>query len=404
MKYNFDEIIDRQGTNALNTDGFRGYIFHAGPEKKFKFKDDEFIRMWVADMEFATPDVIRDAIEARLDRKILGYTLCYDQGYYDAFMGWCKNRYGWEFKQEELVFSPGVIPALYQLVEDLVAKDEKILTMTPAYGFFLHTAEYNQIELVQSPLLQDNGHFTIDFDDLEKKAADPKVTMLLLCNPHNPSGRVWTEEELNKIAEIVKKYNLWVISDEIHCDIVRTGLCHIPFGKIMPDYPKLITCMSASKTFNMAGLCFSDIIIRDPEERERFKSRDKMVGDLNPLSIEAHKAAYEKGEEWLTQMKTYLDDNFKYVKDFLDQYLPEAVFQIPEATYLAWVNIKPCLPEENDFPGFFANEAGVLLEGGNDLFVGNADGYIRLNLAMPRSLIETGMTRMRDAILKRKQH
>lgn len=404
MKYNFDEIIDRQGTNALNTDGFRGYIFHAGPEKKFKFKDDEFIRMWVADMEFATPDVIRDAIKARLDRKILGYTLCYDQGYYDAFMGWCKKRYGWEFKQEELVFSPGVIPALYQLVEDLVAKDEKILTMTPAYGYFLHAAEYNQIELVQSPLIQDHGHFTIDFDDLEKKAADPKVTMLVLCNPHNPSGRVWTADELNKIAEIVKKYDLWVISDEIHCDIVRTGLCHIPFGKIMPDYAKLITCMSASKTFNMAGLCFSDIIIRDPEERERFKGRDKMVGDLNPLSIEAHKAAYEKGGEWLTQMKSYLDDNFKYVKDFLDQYLPEAVFEIPEATYLAWVNMKPCLPDENDLPGFFANEAGVLLEGGNGLFVGNADGYVRLNLAMPRSLIETGMTRMRDAILKRKQH
>ncbi len=400
MRYDFDEIIDRRNTNALNTDGFRGYIFHAGPEKVFPFKDEEFVRMWVADMEFATPPVICDAIKERVDRRIFGYTMMYGDDYYKAFSRWCRERYDWSFPKEELCFSPGIIPALYQLVEDLIGEGETFVITTPSYGYFLHAAEYNDVPVVCSELVDTDGYFTIDFEDLEQKCADPKVKMLLWCNPHNPTGRIWTEEELRRVAEIVEKNDLWVISDEIHCDLVRSGLRHIPLGKVMPDYPKLITCMSASKSFNMAGLMFSDIIIRDRTERNRFIHRDKIAGMLNPLSIAAHQAAYEKGGEWLEQMKEYLDENFRYVEGFLKERLPEAVFRIPEATYLAWVDLSKCLPEMEDLPGFFANEAGVLLEGGNSLFVGNAEGFVRLNLAMPRSIIQTGMERMADAIEK----
>ncbi|MBQ9661905.1 MAG: PatB family C-S lyase [Oscillospiraceae bacterium] len=401
MTYHFDEIIERRGTNALNTDGFRGYIFHAGPEKVFPFKDEEFVRMWVADMEFATPPEICEAMKDRIDRRIFGYSCVYTDDYYKAFSGWCRERYGWSFPREELVFSPGIIPALYQLAEILVGPDEKIVTPTPAYGYFLHTAEYNRVELLTSPLKIDaEGRFTIDFEDFERKCSDPKAKLVIWCNPHNPSGRVWTEEELRKVAAIIRKYQLWVISDEIHCDILRQGLSHIPLAKIMPNYPKLITCMSASKTFNMAGLMFSDIIIRDETTRREFCDRDKTVGFVNPISVAAHQAAYESCGEWLNQLRTYLDGNFRYVKDFLTEYLPEAVFSVPEATYLAWVNIAPCLPDVEDLPDFFANEAGVLLEGGDSLFVGNAKGYIRLNLAMPRSIIQTGMERIRDAIYR----
>lgn len=401
MKYNFDEIIDRKHTNALNTDGFRGYIFHAGPEMKFPYADDEFVRMWVADMEFATPPEIREAIKARVDKKIFGYSSVFGEEYYQAFSAWCEKMYDWTFPKEELAFSPGIIPALYQLLESLLTKNEKILIVTPAYGYFQHAAEYNQIEYVCSDLkIDETGYFTIDFDDFAKKAADPMVKLVLWCNPHNPSGRMWTEEEQKKIAQIVEKNNLWLISDEIHCDIIRNGRKHIPMGKIMPDYQKLITCMSASKTFNMAGLMFSDIIIRDPQLRKIFCERDKIVGFVNPLSIVAHQTAYEQCEEWLAEFKCYLDDNFTFVKEFLAEHLPEAVFSIPEATYLAWVNMKGCLPSVADLPGFFANNAGVLLEGGNDLFVGNAEGYIRLNLAMPRSIIQTGLERMTEAIGK----
>lgn len=402
MKYNFDEIIDRKNTNSENVDGWRPYIFKCGPEKVFPYADDEFIRMWVADMEFAVAPEIRQAIIDRVERKILGYTIVSDSGYYEALLKWCKDRYDWGFKKEELVFSPGVIPALYQLVEDLVAKDEKVLTMTPAYGFFLHACEYNGVELVKSPLNKTNGRFEIDFDDFDKKAADPKVKVLMLCNPHNPSGRIWTEDELRHVAETAEKNNLWIISDEIHCDLIRTGLSHIPMGKIMPDYDKLITTMSASKTFNLAGMLFSNIIIRNEEERIRFQDRDKNIGAANPLSIAAHKAAYESGGCWLSELKQYVDESFEMVKEFLKKNIPEAEFTVPEATYFAWVDMSRVLPDVEDLPLFFANNSGVLLEGGDELFVDNAKGYIRLNLAMPRAIIKTGLERMAEAIRNNK--
>lgn len=400
MRYNFDEIIDRRDTNALNTDGFRSYIFHAGPEKTFPYPDEEFVRMWVADMEFGTPPEICEAIVERTGRRIFGYSQVYGTGYYEAFKNWCSTQYDWSFPKEELVYSTGIISALYGLAENLVDKDEKMLIVTPAYNFFKHAAAYNKIEMVCSQLHKDNGSFTIDFEDFEKKASDPKMKLIIWCNPHNPSGRMWTEKELKKVAEIARKNDLWIISDEIHCDLIRKGKKHIPMGKIMPDYKKLITCMSASKTFNMAGLMFSNVIIRDQTIRDLFCERDKNVGFVNPISIAAHKAAYERCGKWLEELKEYLDQNFDYVKNYLDAYLPEAVFHIPESTYLAWVDMGKCLPGVEDLPSFFANEAGVLLEGGNELFVGNADGYIRLNLAMPRSIIEKGLERIRFAVVK----
>ena len=397
--YDFDEIIDRQHTNALNTDGFRGYIFHAGPEKVFPYKDDEFVRMWVADMEFAAAPEIIEELHKRLDRRIFGYTGVYDHDYYNSFLKWCRDHYDWEFPEEELCFSPGIIPALYQLTESLCTKDEKVLMNTPAYGYFLHSAEYAHVGTLYSDLKKKaDGTFELDFEDFERKCADPQCKLVFWCNPQNPTGRMWTWDELSRIAEIVKKYNLWIISDEIHCDLIRCGNKHIPMAKVMTDYPKLITCMAPSKTFNMAGLAFSNIIIRDPELRRIFKDRDKLFGMVNPLSLTAAKAAYDKGGNWHEALKQYLDKNFEFVKDFMANNLPKAVMYIPEATYLAWVDMSKCLPDVEDLPAFFADNAGVLLEGGNALFVGNAEGYIRLNLAMPRSIIETGLKRMTEAI------
>ena len=399
--YNFDEIIDRRHTNALNTDGFRQYIFHAGPEKVFPYKDEEFVRMWVADMEFGVAPQILDAIRARLDRRILGYTGVYDDSYYQSFHKWCMDHYGWDVPQEELCFTPGIIPALYQLTETLCTPHEKVLLNTPAYGYFLHAAEYSNLQVLHSPLKKDaDGQFYLDYEDFERKCADPHCKLLFWCNPQNPSGRMWTREELTRVAEIVEKYNIWIVSDEIHCDLIRCGKKHIPMATIMKTYPKLITCMAPTKTFNMAGLGFSNIIIRDPELRAEFKSRDKLFGMVNTLSLTAAKAAYDYGQEWLDELKAYLDGNFRFVKDYLTENLPDAVMNIPDATYLAWVDLSKCLPGMEDIPDFFANEAGVLLEGGNSLFVGNAEGYVRLNLAMPQSIIHTGLDRMCEAIRK----
>ncbi|MCD8084008.1 MAG: aminotransferase class I/II-fold pyridoxal phosphate-dependent enzyme [Clostridiales bacterium] len=400
--YNFDQIIDRKNTNALNTDGFRGYIFHAGPEKVFPYKDDEFVRMWVADMEFGVAPEIIDAIRARLDRQIFGYTGVFDGGYFAAFKSWCERHYDWTPVQEELYYTPGIIPALYQLAESLCAKGEKVLISIPAYGYFLHAAEYANVEALTSPLQKDSkGEFHLDFEDFEKKCADPKCKLVFWCNPHNPTGRVWTVEEQEKIAAIVEKYNLWIVSDEIHCDLTRNGIRHTPMAKIMPNYKKLITCMAPTKTFNMAGLAFSNIMIRDEATRQEFKDRDKLFGMVNPISLTAAQAAYEHGDAWLSELRTYLDGNFAFVKKFLSEQIPEAVMNISESTYLSWVDMGKVLPDViDDLPGFFANNAGVLLEGGDGLFVGNARGYIHLNLAMPRSIIATGLQRMADAIRK----
>ncbi len=399
MKYDFDAIIDRRHTNALNTDGFRGYIFHAGPEKVFPYKDEEFVRMWVADMEFSVAPEILDALRQRIDRRIFGYTGLYDSEYYHIFAKWCRDHYDWNFPEEQLCVSSGIIPALYQLTELLCAGDDKVLVNTPAYGYFAHAAEYVGAEVLTSPLHKKaDGAFELDYEDFEKKCAHPQCKVVFWCNPQNPTGRMWTEEELRKAAAIMEKYDLWVVSDEIHCDLIRCGRRHIPMAKVMTDYPKLITCMAPTKTFNLAGLAFSNIIIRDKALRDRFRGRDKMIGMVNPMSLTAAEAAYTQGSAWHEALKAYLDDNFAFVKAFLTRELPEAVMYIPEATYLAWVDMNQCLPQGTDLPDFFANKAGVLLEGGNSLFVGNAEGYIRLNLAMPRSIIETGLTRMAQAI------
>lgn len=404
MKYNFDEIVDRRHTNALNTDGFRGYIFHDFEGKKtFPFKDDEFVRMWVADMEFAMCPAIIQAIKDRADKRIIGYSQVFEPEFFQAYNAWSEKMYGWTYPKEEICFSLGIIPALYTLVDLLLGDYDYAIINTPAYGYFQHPVDERHKHAIHNKMkCDDEGNWSIDFDSLERDAANPLTKLLIWCNPQNPTGRVWTEDELRKVAAIVEKYNLWIISDEIHCDILRQGVHHIPMAKIMPDYQKLITCTSASKCFNMAGMMFAEIIIRDKGLRDLYiGTTNAYAMNVNPLSIAAHQAAYEHGSEWLDQLKTYLDGNFQFVKDTLDRELPDITFQIPQATYLAWVNMNPYLGDVEDIPDFMANKAGVLLEGGDALFVDNAKGYIRLNLAMPRSIIAEGMKRIVKAIKER---
>ena len=404
MTYDFDEIVNRYHTNALNTDGFRGYIFHDFEGKKvFPFKDDEFVRMWVADMEFAMCPAIIQAIKDRADKRILGYSQVFEPAFYEAYNNWNQKMYGWTYPKEQICFSLGIIPSLYQLTRMLLTDYEYAIVNTPAYGYFQHPLDYNRKQAIHNKLVRDSeGHWSIDFDALEKDAANPLTKLLIWCNPHNPTGRVWTEDELKRVAEIVEKNNLWIISDEIHCDILRQGVHHIPMAKIMPDYDKLITCTSASKCFNMAGLMFAEVVIRDKELRQLYiNSTDSYAMNINPLSIAAHQAAYEAGGEWLDQLKTYLDGNFQLVRDTFAKELPKITFPIPDATYLAWVDMNPYLGDVENIPDFMANKAGVLLEGGDSLFVDNAKGFIRLNLAMPRSIIAEGLKRIVKAIKER---
>ncbi|MEK3703681.1 MalY/PatB family protein [Paenibacillus sp. FSL R7-0198] len=397
MKYNFDEIIDRTGTNAMNTDGFRQYIFNATEDMTFPFKDEEFIRMWIADMEFATPPEILDAVKERLERRIMGYSQVFDPAYYEAVSNWMKRHYDWSFPKEHLETSNGIIPALYELVEYICQSDEKVLIVTPSYGFFKSAAEHNNLELVCSDMINEQGRYSIDFEDYEAKAKDEKVRVCIFCNPHNPSGRVWTAEELHRVGEICLRNNVWIISDEIHCDLLRTGKRHTPLAKLFPDTDRIITCMSPSKTFNMAGLMFSNVIIPNKALRDIWQTRH--YGFKNPLSIAATQAAYETGDEWLKQLKGYLDANFDCVELYLKQHLPRAVFHIPEATYLAWIDISAYAPQHVSLPLFFAEQAGVLLEDGH-MFVANGEGCIRLNLACPRAVLQEGLRRISSVLVK----
>ena len=396
--YNLDEIIDRKNTNAINTDGFRGYVFKDDETMKLPYKDEELIRMWVADMEFATPDVVIDAMRKRLDKRIFGYTRIFGYEYYDSFVSWCKRRYDWNFDKKELVTSNGIIPALYELVEYITKPDGKVLFQTPSYAYFQYAADFNNRESVCSDLIYEDGYYTIDFEDFEKKASDEKTKLFIFCNPHNPSGRVWKEEELTKMAEIIEKYDLWVISDEIHCDLLRTNQKHIPLGKIMKDYDKLITAMAPSKTFNIAGLMISNIIIRNDDLRDIWLSRHYNFD--NPLSLAAAQGAYDEGEQWLGELQTYLDNNFEFVKNYLSENLPHARFTIPEATYLAWIDLSYYFDETEDTSKFFAYNAGVVLESG-DMFVQNGKGFIRLNLASPNAYVSEGIKRICEEVNKK---
>lgn len=398
MTYNFDEIIDRRSTNAMNVEGYKGYLFGDADTSDLE-EHDELIRMWVADMDFATPEVVLDAIRDRLDKKILGYTNIFGTDYYEAFMSWTERRFGYTFPQEHLVFSHGIVAGLIELVSYICDNDDKALILTPSYGPFKMACDKNNIKTVYSPMINHNGYYEIDFEDVRQKVETENIKVCIFANPHNPTGRVWSEDELKQLGQIMVDNDVWIISDEIHCDIKRDGQTHVPFAKAVPDYDKIVTAMSQSKAFNIAGLMFSNIIIPNRRLLKTWKLHH--FSSENPLSIVATQAAYEKGEDWLAAMNDYLDDNFKYLAQFLEQELPHAEFKIPEATYLAWVDLSYYIKAKHiDEPiaKYFIKHAGVIIEG-QEQFVHNAEGHIRINIAVPREIMIKGLQKIKDALV-----
>ncbi|MCH4435283.1 3M3SH-releasing C-S lyase [Staphylococcus haemolyticus] len=398
MTYNFDEIIDRRSTNAMNVEGYKGYLFGDADTSDLE-EHDELIRMWVADMDFATPEVVLDAIRDRLDKKILGYTNIFGTDYYEAFMSWTERRFGYTFPQEHLVFSHGIVAGLIELVSYICDDDDKALIFTPSYGPFKMACDKNNIKTVYSPMINHNGYYEIDFEDVRQKVETENIKVCIFANPHNPTGRVWSEDELKQLGQIMVDNDVWIISDEIHCDIKRDGQTHVPFAKAVPDYDKIVTAMSQSKAFNIAGLMFSNLIIPNRRLLKTWKLHH--FSSENPLSIVATQAAYEKGEDWLAAMNDYLDDNFNYLAQFLEQELPHSEFKIPEATYLAWVDLSYYIKAKHiDEPiaKYFIKHAGVIIEG-QEQFVHNAEGHIRINIAVPREIMIKGLQKIKDALV-----
>ena len=396
-KYHFNTVIDRAGTGAMSLTGYRGYLFDPEEDLSGAYPEADFIPMWVADMEFAIAPEIIEAMKKRLEHPLLGYSVVAGSTYALVFQKWCMAHYGWKPEIEQIVHSKGVIPALYSLIKYICKPDEKILIITPSYAFFKHAADSNGITLVYSNLVEKDGAHYMDMDDIRTKASDEKCVLAIFCNPHNPTGRVWSKKELTELGELCLENDLTIISDEIHCDLLRKDIAFNPMASLFPNSDKIITCMSPSKTFNLAGNLFANLVI--PNDTLRKTYVDNYLPIENPLSVVAAQAAYSEGKAWLKELKDYLDANFKYLKAQLDLHLPLTNFVIPEGTYLAWVNVNDYFDTAENLTLFFARKAGVLLEGG-DMFVANADGYIRLNLACPKVRLEEGLDRIIRAVLK----
>ena len=386
MSWNFDRIIDRRNTQCLSIEACRGRM-------DIPYSDEEIVRMWVADMDFAAPDCVLQALHARVDHGIFGYTEMFGDALPHAFAAWCERMYGWRFPQEQLCTSHGIVPALFDLIRLRCKPGEKALFFTPSYGPFKRAAVDTGHEYVCSDLIRgEDGVFRIDFDDFAAKAADPAATVCILCNPHNPTGRIWTDDELRRIGEICLENGLLILSDEIHCDLLRSGRTHTPLAKLFPDSERIVTCMAPSKTFNIAGLQFSTIVIPDPELRAAWK-KTHTEGE-NPFSLTAAQAAYsDGGYAWLMALREYIDGNFAFTADYFAAHAPKVRFQIPESTYLAWVDVSAYTGPQTELRRLFAERAGVIVNDGS-MFVRNAEGFLRLNLACPRTIVEKGLSRI----------
>ncbi len=396
MSFDFDRSIDRTHTNAIAVDGFREYLLEDA-ELTLPCPDADAIAMWVADMAFATAPVALEAMRERIDHPIFGYTLSLDSEFENAFRGWCQRRYGWVPDHEHCVPAPGIVPALYNLVDLVLEPGDKVVVHTPAYGPFESAVTHRGCELVTSPLTRcADGGVTADLDGLAATFADPAVRMFILCHPHNPTGHVWTDDELRAMAELCFANGVLIVSDEIHCDLLRTGRRHTPLAKLFGESDQIVTCMSSSKTFNLAGLGLANVIIPNDEIRARWQDRHFPV--VNPISLAAATAVFARGDEWLEQLKTYLDANFALVDQMLADRLPAAVFRIPDATYLAWIDLDAYVPTGLHLTHFLAERSGVLVEGG-EKFVADGGDCIRLNLACPRSQLEEALTRIIEATL-----
>jgi len=386
MKYDFDETIDRSGTHSFKYD--------AGKQID-PYLPDDYIPLWVADMDFACAPQILDAMHKRLDRRILGYSMLGGDSK-SAVVDWMQNRFGWTILPEQIVFSSGVVTALFAAVGHLTKPGDAILLMTPAYHPFNDAIRrYGRTPLYNRMIQTQDGKFEIDFDDFERKAKRGDCTMFFLCNPQNPTGRVFSREELTRIGDICFANDVFIVGDEIHADLTRTNQTHIPIAALYPREKRIITCTSPSKTFNIAGNNHSHLIVPDEKIREEW-SKNSYCGHPTALGIDAAIAAYRESGDWLEELRTYLDGNFEMMKAMLAEQLPKAIFQIPEGTYLGWVDLRALGLSEEKL-NEIVSRAGVFVQFGRD-FVDNGDCHMRVNAACPRSVLREGLERICGAL------
>lgn len=382
MKYDFDEIVPRRGSNSYKWD---------------TAKDDGVLPMWVADMDFRTAPPIIDAMAKRVRHGIFGYTRV-PQAYFDAVTGWFGERHGFTVQKDWILFTSGVVPALSAVIKALAEPDDKVIVQTPVYNCFFSSIRNDQCEMVANELIYKDGTYGIDFAGLEEKASDPKVKLMLLCNPHNPVGRVWKREELQRIGEICLRNNVTVVSDEIHCDLVYPGHTHIPFASISDEFLlNSVTCTAPSKTFNLAGIQVANIIAADEDKRWKIDKSLNIneVCEINAFAIEALIAAYTQGGEWLEELKVYLHDNYAILLEFFKKHMPHLPVLPLEATYLVWIDCSALGQTSGEIAeALLAKEKLRVNEG---LMYGAAgEGFIRINIATQRENLIKGLEKIRN--------
>ncbi|MFW5754960.1 MAG: MalY/PatB family protein [Tangfeifania sp.] len=389
MKYDFDEIIPREGTNCIKYDG-----------REWIFKTNDVLPLWVADMDFRTPGFIVDAIKKRADHEIYGYSFK-PESYYNSLIGWMKRRHNWEIKKEWISSSPGVVAGLTLAIETFSKPGDEVIVQPPVYFPFFDSVKGTKRNLIENPLKLVGGRYTFDFEDLQLKITK-NTKLLLLCNPQNPGGMVWTDEELEKLSAICIENGIMVISDEIHSDLVFEGRKHIPFTTISYEAANnSIVFMAPSKTFNVAGLSSSVAIIPNKTNFGRYE-RTLNVGHLgmgNIFGTVALEAAYSNGDGWLEQMMGYVWGNYLFLEKFIAENLPKVKVMKPEATYLIWLDFREYGMNDKELFQFTIDEAKVGLNNGAKFGTGG-DGWLRLNIGCPRSILEEGLQRLEKAFSK----
>lgn len=384
MTYNFDEIVRRRGTNSYKWDSA---------------SEDDILPMWVADMDFRTAPPVVEALKKRVEHGIFGYTRV-PPAYYEAVISWFHRRHGWQMQQDWMIYTSGVVPALSAVIKALTEPGDKVLVQTPVYNCFFSSIRNNGCQIVSNPLIYMNETYRIDFKDLERKAADPKVKLLLLCNPHNPAGRVWTRDELTRIGDICLRNEVLVVADEIHCELVFPEHKYTPFASISEAFlMNSVTCTSPSKAFNLAGLQIANIISADADVRRRIDKAINIneVCDVNPFGVEALIAAYNEGEEWLKQLNRYLSINYNYLKAYFDQYLPELPVLKLEGTYLVWVDCSALKQSSEKIVNRLLEKGKVWVNEGN-MYGDSGEGFIRINIACPREVLIEGLKRIHGTL------
>ena len=383
MSYDFDKPVNRRDTHSM----------------KWDVKEHE-LPMWVADMDFQTAPEIQAAIQERAAHGVFGYSVVPEE-WYQAYMGWWERRHGFSMEKEWLVFCTGVVPAISSMVRKLTTPGENVLVQTPVYNIFFNSIVNNGRNIVESPLRYDESAYQMDFEDLERKLSNPQTTLMILCNPHNPVGRIWSREELEQVGELCGKYHVTVISDEIHCDLTSPGKEYIPFASVSESCRNhSITCIAPTKAFNLAGLQTAAVAVPNPNLRHkvwRGLNTDE-VAEPNSFAVEAAVAAFTKGDAWLDALRAYIQENKNHVENFLKKEVPQIRPVPSEATYLLWLDCRKMQGCATEFTQYLREHKGLYLSEGRQ-YGESGKFFIRMNIACPRSRLEDGIKRLVDGIL-----